>query len=408
MTSSSSSVPDRRADRWRGIGTSIFTEMTELARARGAVNLAQGFPDFLGPERLLAAVESHLRTSHHQYAPGNGEERLRRAVARFVARGTGVARDPATEVTITTGATEGVYAAIQAFVNPGDRVVCFEPLYDSYAQDIQAAGGVVVPIRLHAPDTAPGNGGWAVDWAELDAAVAAGFRLLILNSPHNPTGKVFGDDELERIADAVLAADAVALCDEVYEGMTYDGAVHRSLSAIERVRHLVVRVSSAAKTFGFTGFKIGWVTAPADLTVAVRLAHQSTVFSNVPFLQTAIAEVLDDEAWLDGYLVELRRSYQAKRDFLRQALIDAGFAVPAVKGTYFLMAGFAGLSSDGDVAFARHLIDSRRIAAIPPSVFYERPPERLAWLRFAFCKQDETLARAAALLRGEPAQKPGA
>jgi N-succinyldiaminopimelate aminotransferase len=408
MTSSSSSVPDRRADRWRGIGTSIFTEMTELARARGAVNLAQGFPDFLGPERLLAAVESHLRTSHHQYAPGNGEERLRRAVARFVARGTGIERDPATEVTITTGATEGVYAAIQAFVNPGDRVVCFEPLYDSYAQDIQAAGGVVVPVRLHAPDTALGNGGWAIDWAELDAAVAAGFRLLILNSPHNPTGKVFGDDELERIADAVLAADAVALCDEVYEGMTYDGTVHRSLSAIERVGHLVVRVSSAAKTFGFTGFKIGWVTAPADLTVAVRLSHQSTVFSNVPFLQTAIAEVLDDEAWLAGYLAELRRTYQAKRDFLRQALIDAGFAVPAVKGTYFLMAGFAGLSSDGDVGFARHLIDSRRVAAIPPSVFYERPPERLAWLRFAFCKQDETLARAAALLRGEPAQKPGA
>jgi N-succinyldiaminopimelate aminotransferase len=408
MTSSSSSVPDRRADRWRGIGTSIFTEMTELARARGAVNLAQGFPDFLGPERLLAAVESHLRTSHHQYAPGNGEERLRRAVARFVARGTGIERDPATEVTITTGATEGVYAAIQAFVNPGDRVVCFEPLYDSYAQDIQAAGGVVVPVRLHAPDTALGNGGWAIDWAELDAAVAAGFRLLILNSPHNPTGKVFGDDELERIADAVLAADAVALCDEVYEGMTYDGTVHRSLSAIERVGHLVVRVSSAAKTFGFTGFKIGWVTAPADLTVAVRLSHQSTVFSNVPFLQTAIAEVLDDEAWLAGYLAELRRTYQAKRDFLRQALIDAGFAVPAVKGTYFLMAGFAALSSDGDVGFARHLIDSRRVAAIPPSVFYERPPERLAWLRFAFCKQDETLARAAALLRGEPAQKPGA
>jgi N-succinyldiaminopimelate aminotransferase len=405
MSSSPPSRSDRRAHRWAGIGTSIFTEMTELARARGAVNLAQGFPDFLGPARLLDAVAAHVRTSHHQYAPGTGEPALRRAVARLVARGTGVERDPATEVTITTGATEGVYAAIQAFVNPGDRVVCFEPLYDSYAQDIAAAGGIVVPIRLHAPDTAQGNGGWAVDWDELDAATGAGFRLLILNSPHNPTGKVFTDDELERIADAVLAADAVALCDEVYEGMTYDGTEHRSLSSIERVRHLVVRVSSAAKTFGFTGFKIGWVTAPAELTIAVRLSHQSTVFSNVPFLQTAIAEVLDDEAWLAGYLGELRTTYQAKRDFLRQALVDAGFVVPAVKGTYFLMAGFAGLSSDGDVAFARQLIDSRQIAAIPPSVFYERPPERLPWLRFAFCKQDATLARAAALLRG---QNPGA
>ena len=394
-------ISSHLAARWAGFGTSIFTEMTELARQHDAVNLAQGFPDFLGPPRLLDAVAAHVATSHHQYAPGNGEERLRRAVARMVRASTGVDRDPRTEVTITTGATEAIYATVNAFVNPGDRVVVFEPLYDSYAQAIANAGGVLVPIRLHAPDTDAGRaaGGWAIDWAELDAATAAGFRLLVLNSPHNPTGKVFTDDELARIAAAVRGADAVALCDEVYEALVYDGAVHRSLSAVPEVRDRVVRISSAAKTFGFTGFKIGWATAAAPLSAAVRLVHQATVFSTTPFLQTAIAEVLEDDAWLAGYVAELRADYQGKRDRLRDALVRLGFEVPSVRGTYFLMAGFAAVEPAlSDVAFARSLIETRRVAAIPPSVFYARPPGRLPWLRFAFCKRDATLARAAAQL----------
>lgn len=398
----------RLATRWAGFGTSVFTEMTDLARQLGAVNLAQGFPDFLGPPALLRAVEDHVRTSHHQYAPGIGEERLRRAVARWVAATTGVARDPATEVTITTGATEAIYATVNALVNPGDRVVVFEPLYDSYAQAIAQAGGVVVPVRLHAPDTAAGRaaGGWAVAWDELAAATAAGFRLLILNSPHNPTGKVFDEPELARIGDALVAADAVAMCDEVYEALVYDGAAHVSLSARPELRDRVVRISSAAKTFGFTGFKIGWATAAPALTAAVRLVHQATVFSTTPFLQTAIASVLEDEAWMAGYLAELRAQYTAKRARLRDALVAAGFDVPAVRGTYFLMASFAAVPDAAgldDVAFTRRLIETRGVAAIPPSVFYARPPGPLPWLRFAFCKRDETLARAAALLAGGPA-----
>lgn len=380
------------AARWAGFGTSIFTEMTELARTHDAVNLAQGFPDFHGPDRLLHAVEAHVGTSHHQYAPGIGEERLRRAVANLVGASTGVDRDPRTEVTITTGATEAIYATVNAFVNPGDRVVVFEPLYDSYAQAIANAGGVVVPIRLHAPD-------WAVDWAELEAATAAGFALLILNSPHNPTGKVFDVDELARIAAAIDGADAIALCDEVYEHLVYDGTVHHSLASVARVRDRVVRISSAAKSFGFTGFKIGWATATAPLSAAVRLVHQATVFSTTPFLQTAVAEVLEDAAWLRGYLGELRASYQSKRDRLRAALLQLGFEVPAVRGTYFLMASFAAIEPAlSDVAFARMLIETRKVAAIPPSVFYARPPARLPWLRFAFCKRDATLDRAAAQL----------
>ncbi len=388
-------TPGRLATRWAGFGTSIFTEMTELARARGAVNLAQGFPDFHGPEELLRAIARHVETSHHQYAPGSGEERLRRAVARFVASTTGVERDWATEVTITTGATEAIYATVNAFVNPGDRVVVFEPLYDSYAQAVAQAGGVLVPIRLHAP-------GWTIDWAELDRACAAGFTLLILNSPHNPTGKVFGEDELARIAAAVRAAGAIALCDEVYEQMTYDGARHVSLSSLPEVRDQVVRISSAAKTFGFTGLKVGWATASRALSAAVRLVHQATVFSTTPFLQTAIAEVLEDEAWLARYLDELRATYRAKRDLLTRALTGAGFDVPVVRGTYFVMASFERLAPGlTDVEMTRRLVEERGVAAIPPSVFYARPPGALPWLRFAFCKRDETLALAAQRLARE-------
>ena len=392
----------RRAARWAGFGTSIFTKMTELARRHGAVNLAQGFPDFHGPPELLRAVAAHVQTSHHQYAPGIGEERLRRAVARFVHAGTGIEHDPASEVTITTGATEAIYATVNALVNPGDRVVVFEPSYDSYAQAIANAGGVLVPIRLHAPDTEPGQraGGWAIDWDELEAAGAAGFAFMILNSPHNPTGKVFSEAELERIAGLLRAADAIALCDEVYEALVYDGARHVSLSTCADARGRVVRASSAAKTFGFTGFKVGWVTAPGTLMPAVRLVHQATVFSTPPFLQTAIAEVLEDEAWMTAYTDELRRGYQAKRDLLRGVLEEVGFDVPQVRGTYFLMASFARLAPGlSDEAFARHLIETRGVAAIPPSAFYTRAPAALPWLRFAFCKRDETLARAAALLR---------
>jgi aspartate/methionine/tyrosine aminotransferase len=377
------------ATRWAGFGTSIFTEMTELARARGAVNLAQGFPDFHGPPELLRTLAAHVASSHHQYAPGNGEPRLRRAVTRAVAASTGVERDPLTEVTITTGATEAIYSTVNAFVNPGDRVVVFEPLYDSYAQAVANAGGVVVPVRLHAPD-------WRVDWDELERAGQAGFKLLILNSPHNPTGKVFVDDELARIARVLRAADAVALCDEVYEHLVHDGTRHVSLSSLDEVRDQVVRISSAAKTFGFTGFKIGWATASRELTAAVRLVHQATVFSTTPFLQTAIAEVLEDERWMAGYVAELRASYQAKRDFLRAALERAGFDVPAVHGTYFLMASFARLAPGlTDLEMTRRLVEERGVAAIPPSVFYARPPGPLPWLRFAFCKKDETLALAA-------------
>lgn len=390
-----------QALRWNGFGTSIFTEMTELARAHKAVNLAQGFPDFAGPQELLNAVGEHLRTCHNQYAPAIGEEVLRTQVSKFVFNQTGAYYDPKTEVTITTGATEAVYAVVNAFVNPGDRVIVFEPFYDSYAQAIANAGGQIVPVRLHAPDTPVGMQakGWAVDWSEFDAAAAGGFSFVILNSPHNPTGKVFSADELEHIAAKVLKNNAVVMCDEVYESLVFEPGTHVSLVSLEKVRHRVVRVSSAAKIFGFTGFKVGWVTAPAALTESVRLVHQGIVFCTPPFIQLGLAEVMSNQDWLTQYLADSRASYQSKRDFLKATLERAGYTVQQAQGSYFLMANYEALAGDiSDVFYAKQLIETHSVAAIPPSVFYAKAPKSLPWLRFAFCKSQETLERAAQLL----------
>jgi len=394
-------MDSRLAARWSGFGTSIFTEMTNLAKKHQAVNLSQGFPDFPGPVELLKAVQEHLVTSHNQYAPSIGEEPLRKAVSRTVFASTGVHYDPLTEVTITSGATEAIYSVVNAFVNPGDRVLVFEPFFDCYAQAIANAGGVMVPVRLHAPDTPQGlqAKGWAIDWDEFDAVAAGGFRFAILNSPHNPTGKIFSEAEIERIAKKVVANNAILMTDEVYEHLLFDGATHFSVCSLDTARANVVRVSSAAKTFGFTGFKVGWVTAPRELSAAVRLVHQSTVFCTPPFLQTAIAAVMEDEVWFARYLTEFRASFQAKRDFLQATLQRAGFEVQPSQGTYFLTANFCALAGDiSDVAFAKQLIETHSVAAIPPSVFYARVPRSLPWLRFAFCKSEETLRRAADML----------
>lgn len=389
------------AARWTGFGTSIFTEMTELSKKHRAVNLAQGFPDFPGPQEFIEAVSRHLHTCHNQYAPSIGEEGLRNEVSRWVLQTTGSYYDPKTEVTITTGATEGLYAVINAFVNPGDRVVVFEPYFDAYAQAIANAGGQIVPVRLHAPDTPIGMQakGWGIDWAEFDAVAAGGFSMLLLNSPHNPTGKVFSAEELEHIATKVLKNNALVVCDEVYENLVFGPAQHLSLAGLEKVRHLILRVSSAAKTFGFTGFKVGWVTAPASLMEHVRLVHQATVFCTNPHVQFGLAEVMADDTWLQNYLVSQRATYESKRDYLKATLERAGFSVQQSMGTYFLMANFEALAGDiSDVAYAKQLIETHSVAAIPISVFYQKPPKSLPWLRFAFCKTQATLEKAADLL----------
>lgn len=387
------------ARRWSQFGTSIFTEMSQLARQHNAVNLAQGFPDFNGPLKLLERVAFETMNGHNQYAPSIGEAALRREVASLVLSKTGVEYCPETEVTITTGATEGIYCVVNAFVNPGDRVVVFEPCYDSYAQAVANAGGQLIPVRLHAPDTpaaAPG-GGWGIDWDEFDAAVSAGFKLLILNTPHNPTGKIFSQTEMERICAAVIEHDAVLMSDEVYEYLNFSQRVEfLSPASLDGMKSRVVRISSSAKTFGFTGFKVGWVCAPSELTASVRLVHQAVVFCTNPATQRGLAAVLSDRVWLADYLNELHLEYADKQLKLINGLNEAGFLVRGGEGSYFVMASFerlAGGRSVTDVAFAKQLITEAGVAAIPPSVFYlpGRAPERSHWLRFAFCKDNSTL-----------------
>lgn len=396
------------ARRWSNFGTSIFTEMTQLANTHGAVNLAQGFPDFGGPEEVLKQVARETLHCHNQYAPAIGEAGLRAAVSSLVKSRTGIEYCPDEEVTVTTGATEAIYSVVNAFVNQGDRVVVFEPCYDSYAQAIANAGGVLVPVRLHAPDTPAGlaNGGWAVDWDEFKSATSAGFALMILNTPHNPTGKIFTPAELEKISQCVIGNDAILMCDEVYEYLTYvpDG-LFVSPVALSGMRSRTVRISSAAKTFGFTGFKVGWVTAPADLTRDIRLVHQGVVFCTNPATQRGLATMMADKAWIAGYLAGLPETYGAKQNYLAASLSKSGFRVQRAEGSYFLMASYETHvkgTAVRDVDFVKTLISGARVAAIPPSVFYygSQAPRRLNWLRFAFCKTDETLKTAAERLEG--------
>jgi N-succinyldiaminopimelate aminotransferase len=389
------------AHRWAAFGKNIFSEMTDLAKQAGAVNLAQGFPDERGPERVLAALRKELEQGTHQYAPYIGEPRLRDAVAAHMATSSGLEYHPDTEITITTGATEGIYSAINAFVNPGDRVLIFDPSFDTYAQAVANAGGVLVPVPLHAPDTPLGLrwGGWAVDWEEFDMAAREGFSFLILNSPHNPTAKVFGREELLRIAEAVQKQNAIVFSDEVYEHIVFDGAEHVSLASLPGMHDRVVRVSSVAKTFGFTGFKLGWVSAAPALTQAVRLVHQAVVFCTPSHIQLAFAEILSDAAWTREWIESQRAELGARSALLADSLVRAGFRVEPSRGTYFLLASFEELSTSLDAAsFSRDLTLSHKVACIPVSAFSVLPSQKNFWLRFAFCKSRDSLVRAGKLL----------
>ncbi|KAB8030752.1 aminotransferase class I/II-fold pyridoxal phosphate-dependent enzyme [Fluviispira multicolorata] len=392
---------NRIARRWNTTGKSIFSEMTALSKLYNAVNLGQGFPDYYGPTRLLEAISKQVLSCHNQYSPSHGEEPLRREVSYFVESTTGVIYDPDSEITITSGASEALYSAINAFVNPGDKVLVFEPAFDLYYQAIANAGGEAVPVRLHSPDTPVGvrGGGWSIDWSEFDSVAAGGFSLIVFNSPHNPSGKVFSEEEIDRISSKILKNNAIVLSDEVYENLTYDSHNHISLCTIPKIQHLVVRISSAAKTFGFTGLKTGWICAPANLTDAIRIVHQATVFCTSPFTQLGLAEVMSDKNWLESYLNEQKKSYAAKRNYLKSVLERAGYQLSKCEGTFFITANFEGLAGDmSDVLYARQLVETHRVATIPVSVFYKHPPKSLPWIRFAFCKKDETLHTVADLL----------
>jgi N-succinyldiaminopimelate aminotransferase len=374
--------------RLQGFGTSIFTEMTALAVAHGAVNLGQGFPDFDGPDFVKDAAIQAIRDGRNQYCRMAGSLELARAVADHQRRFYGLEYDPEREVTVYSGATEALCSTLQALLEPGDEVVVFEPAYDAYAPGVAMAGAVARPVALRPPS-------FALDAAALAAAIGPRTRTLILNTPNNPTGKVFTPGELEQIAAVCRENDLLAVTDEVYEHIVFEGR-HVPLAGLPGMRERTVQVSSTGKTFSLTGWKIGYTCASPAVTAALRSAHQFVTFCTATPFQHAMAVAL---AAGDEYFQGLQADYRARRDRLCQGLADAGFGVLVPAGTYFVLADIRPLGFEDDVAFCRSLPERAGVVAIPTSVFGLSGTQARHLVRFAFCKSDATLDEGVRRLR---------
>jgi N-succinyldiaminopimelate aminotransferase len=374
--------------RLAGLGTTIFAEMSARAVATGSINLGQGFPDTDGPVKIAQiAADAILAGRGNQYPPGPGIPELRQAIADHAARFYGLRYDPADEILVTAGATEAVAAALLALVEPGDEVIAFEPYYDSYAANIAMAGGTRVPVTLRPP-------GFRPDAAELANAITERTRLILLNTPHNPTGSVFTRDELAAIARLAVERDLLVVSDEVYEHLVFDGE-HVPIASFPGMRERTVTISSAGKTFSFTGWKIGWVQATAELVAAVKTTKQfMTYVSGGPF-QYAVAEAL---ALPDEYYTALREDLKARRDLFVPGLAALGFEVFPPQGTYFVTADIAGLDHRDGIEFCRTLPERAGVVAIPSAVFYDDKAAARTLVRFAFCKRPEVLTEALARL----------
>lgn len=386
----------RLSARVAGFPTTVFSEFSALANRHGAVNLGQGFPDFDGPEEIKQAAIRALQAGANQYPIGAGVAELRAAIAEHSRRFYGMEVDPETMVTVTSGATEALFDAVMGLVDPGDEVILFEPYYDSYVADVEMAGGTPRYVLLRPPDAA--HRGWWFDPAELEAAFGARTRLIVLNTPHNPTGKVFSGEELSLIARLCQQHDVVALVDEVYEHIVFPPARHLRLATLPGMADRTVTVSSAGKSFSFTGWKVGWAIAAPELRKAVQQAHQFVTFATAPALQLATALAL---RLPDSYFAGLAQDYLGRRDLLLGALKAAGLSPIAPEGTYFIMADTSRLGFEDDFSFCRWLTTEVGVAAIPPSAFYCQPHKEHArkLARFAFCKSDPVLAAAAERLR---------
>jgi N-succinyldiaminopimelate aminotransferase len=386
---------DPLVERMRPFGTTIFAEMSALAAKTGAVNLGQGFPDTDGPEVMLDAAVEALRSGHNQYPPGPGIAPLREAVAEHQRRFWGLDYDPAGEVLITAGATEAIAASILGLCEPGDEVVCFEPYYDSYAASISLAHATRRPVTLR-----PGpDGRYEFDPDELRAAFTARTRLVLLNSPHNPTGKVFTRTELDLIAELCQEHDVIAVADEVYEHLVYTdaGVAHIPLATLPGMRSRTLRISSAAKTFSCTGWKIGWVSGPRVLVSAVLRVKQFLTFVNGAPFQPAVALAL---RLPDSYYTTFRDELQVKRDLLAAGLAAAGFGVLVPQGTFFITTDITPLGGYDGVEFCLELPERTGVVAVPTQVFYDNEQAGGRLVRFAFCKRPEVLAEAVTRLTG--------
>ena len=378
------------SQRVSSFGTTIFTEMSRLALEVGAVNLGQGFPDFDGPEEVREAAIHAIRNGVNQYAVTTGALALRQAIAAHAKRFYDQQVDPANQVIVTSGATEAIFDAVMAFVDPGDEVVLFEPFYDSYQASVKMAGGVAKYVRIRAPDASHQT--WWFDEAELAAAFSERTALVILNTPNNPSGKVFTRDELELIGALAKRHDALIVSDEVYEHLVFSPAKHLRPATVGELGERTVTISSGGKSFSFTGWKVGWALGPAKLIAAVQKAHQWVTFAVAAPFQAAMATAL---TLPDSYFAGFQRDYLRKRDFLSAALRDIGLPVYRCEGAYFLMADISKTGFSDDVAFCKWLTTEVKVAAIPPSVFYVNPTDAKHLARFAFCKTDAVLAEAA-------------
>ncbi|MDO9318115.1 MAG: pyridoxal phosphate-dependent aminotransferase [Gammaproteobacteria bacterium] len=369
------------------IGTTIFTVMSRMAQEYGAINLSQGFPDFDCPPRLRELVSFYLNDRKNQYPPMTGIPQLREQIAAKVLDLYGFAADMDQEVTVTSGGTEALFDAIQATVSRGDEVIVFDPAYDSYGPGIALAGGVTVHIPLSLPD-------FRIDWNLVKERINERTRMIIINTPHNPSGAIMSRQDMDTLAELTRNREIYVLSDEVYEHMVFDGGVHESVLRHEELRQRSFAVFSFGKTYHATGWKLAYCVAPAALTAEFRKVHQFVTFTSPSFIQYAIADFMRE---CPEHAKELPAFYQAKRDTFCRLIKDSRFTFTPSRGTYFQLVDYSAISSLPDAEFANHLTQKKGVAAIPLSPFYEKAPKSTL-LRFCFCKDDSTLEAAAQIL----------
>jgi methionine aminotransferase len=370
-----------------GVGTTIFTVMSKLAADVGAINLSQGFPDFDCDPELVELIARHMREGRNQYAPMPGVLALREAIAAMYADAGAHRYDPETEITVTSGATEAIFCGVAAAVHPGDEVIVLEPCYDSYVPAIELNGGTPVFVSLRFPE-------YAVDWDAVRRAVTARTRLILVNTPHNPTGAIFTRDDITALAEIVDGSNILVIGDEVYQHIIFDGARHESLALHESLASRSFVVGSFGKTYHATGWKVGYAAAPAVLTTELRKVHQFVQFSTITPVQYAIAEFLATRRGLDG----IARFFQAKRDRFLALMEGSRFVPLRSRGSYFQLMDYSAISSEADADFAVRITRQHGVASIPTSPFLHRQPAPHV-VRFCFAKKDETLERAAERLR---------
>ena len=368
---------------------SVIREMSRVCTLHGGVNLAQGFPDFEAPEEMKAAACRAIEADVNQYAVTWGSPSLRRAIAERTSSYNRVPTDADRNVTVCCGATEAMIAGLLAVVDAGDEVIVFEPFYENYGPDCILSGAVPKRVRLHAPD-------WTLDEGELAAAFGPRTRAVIVNTPHNPTGKVFARDELEAIARACVEHDAIAITDEIYEYILYDGAAHVSIATLPGMAERTITISGLSKTWSATGWRIGWCVASEEMTGAIRKVHDFLTVGAAAPLQEAAAEALGFEP---KYFDRLAEDYRVRRDVLVSALRETGFGVYEPRGAYYVMTDVSSLTDKDDVAFAMELVEGGGVATVPGSSFFFEPADGRTLIRFCFSKRLETLERAADILR---------